>query len=254
MQHDENKPARVEPRSRKHGFVLFLLTIMAWFHLVLDTQLLSWPSCFEPSCGFLQIWLKRGSGVNCEQTCVSLLTVPMRRGWTCGTCFQCFHTQEELKFAVNHTLKDAVSAKTAYADRYGWPMGKWCFTVTDLSRLFEPTPFSYDRVTLSYDIDAWNGARSFNQSICEWGRQLLGRGVAVTDVFTSTSCPNQTTPNLLHDLRVLFATIAVHSVNLPWKNRSCSYGKNLNGFRTENILFSARRGDCAQISASLAHQ
>ncbi len=34
----------------------------------------------------------------------------------------------KLQEAVNHTMCDPLSAKATYADIYGWPMGKWCFT------------------------------------------------------------------------------------------------------------------------------
>jgi surface protein len=181
--------------SMKHFLLLFWMAILAWFHLVLEMQLVSLPPCLKHPCGFLQIRVKRGRGVNCEEKCVFLWKLhAISEGWSCGTCLQCFNTKLELKEAVNHTMCDPVSAKAKYADSYGWPMGKWCFTanVKDMSSLFAKTVANYnfhdvdlsdwdpshvtdmsrmfsDRFFMDFRIDVWNVSNVRNM------REMLAR-------------------------------------------------------------------------------
>ncbi len=90
----------------------------------------------------------------------------------------------------------------SHAGRFNSDRSKWDTSmVTKMSFMFN-TASKFDQ-----DISSW---RVFNVVLCStvrWGsqqslwigHQMFGRNVDVTEVFTFTSCPNQTTPNLLRD-------------------------------------------------------
>ena len=67
----------------------------------------------------------------------------------CGPCRACFQDKEELQAAVNQ-YKSYTHVNVELAERYGWPIGRWCTDhVTSFANLF------FKKSKFNEDINEW---------------------------------------------------------------------------------------------------
>lgn len=139
-------------------FLQLIVLIISFLYGPTEATLLNRRSCSNQndSCGVRKVHVHLDQDTGCETKCVRKRKViaMLLDGWACGKCppQECFNTREELQQAVDRVLSDPLSAGPIFADTYGWPMGKWCFTdnIQDMSWLFANADLQYRLVRLGY--------------------------------------------------------------------------------------------------------
>jgi len=182
-----------------------------------------------------------------------------------GAESDCILTNEEVTIASQQWIQDS-SINGSAAEKYGWPIGSWCFnnSIDSFNSIFA-NENNFDEDLSAWDVSNiksmdsmfhgassfegrglsnWNvsnvettrnmfrDSTSFREDLCSWGPQLQGRSVDVRDMFRNTGCPMSSfTPNMNLDVPSPFCSQCISNecktqLNASPNNKCCFQSKD----------------------------